>query len=416
MTKNENAYIVGVIAEYNPLHNGHAYHIKKAKELAGAQYCIAVMSGNFVQRGAPAIYDKYTRTAMALDAGADLVLEMPSIFAVSSAEDFASCGIALLDRLGVVSSVCFGSECGEIGEISRAATILASEPDDYTETLKEQLKKGATYPQARAYALSRLADFAPGLLASPNNILGIEYVKAILRRNSTLRPLTLRRQGSGYHDTELTGGLSSASAIRKSMEKVSAGSLPDTIQNEVPSFVETVMKNGFPIFTNDFTLLLNTRLLQLIESGVALEQYSDVSQDLAARIQKDRFTFPALEDRITALKTRQYTYTRISRALLHILLGITSDEIIAGRLAGYAPYARILGFRRQSCEVLSAIKKRGTLPLITKTADAGHLLEGTAWEMFRKDLACAHLYQAVVSEKYHVQLKNEYTHSVVIKS
>ena len=142
MTKNENAYIVGIIAEYNPLHKGHAWHIQKAKELAGAKYCVAVMSGDFVQRGAPAIFDKYTRTAMALEAGADLVLEMPSIFAASSAEDFAACGIALLDRLGVVGSVCFGSECGNMEEISRAASILALEPDLYTAALKEQLKKG----------------------------------------------------------------------------------------------------------------------------------------------------------------------------------------------------------------------------------------------------------------------------------
>ena len=144
MTKNENAYIVGIIAEYNPLHKGHAWHIQKAKELAGAKYCIAGMSGDFVQRGAPAIFDKYTRTAMALEAGADLVLEMPSIFAASSAEDFAACGIALLDRLGVVGSVCFGSECGNMEEISRAASILASEPDLYTAALKEQLKKKAS--------------------------------------------------------------------------------------------------------------------------------------------------------------------------------------------------------------------------------------------------------------------------------
>ncbi|WP_039893521.1 nucleotidyltransferase family protein, partial [Hungatella hathewayi] len=157
-------------------------------------------------------------------------------------------------------------------------------------------------------------------------------------------------------------------------------------------------------------------LLRMTAASVPFDQYLDVSSDLAARIRKDLLSFTTFEDRISALKTRQYTYTRISRALLHLLLGITDQEIMAARAADYAPYARVLGFNRKASAVLSDIKKRGTIPLITKTADAGSLLEGTAWEMFQKDLFCSHLYQAVVSGKYHTRLKNEYTHSVVMKS
>ena len=419
MTKNENAYIVGIIAEYNPLHKGHAWHIQKAKELAGAKYCIAVMSGDFVQRGAPAIFDKYTRTAMALEAGADLVLEMPSIFAASSAEDFAACGIALLDRLGVVGSVCFGSECGNMEEISRAASILASEPDLYTAALKEQLKKGFTWPQARAHALSLTGDFGKELLDSPNNILGIEYAKALIRRKSPIRPITVLRQGSGYHDTGFSDVFCSASAIRKELEaNVSNGGegLPASVLQGMPSFAGHFLEPAYPVFLNDFSTLLNTALLRMTAASDPFEQYLDVSDDLAARIRKELLSFSSFEDRIGALKTRQYTYTRISRALLHLLLGITDQEIMAGRAADYAPYARVLGFNRGASAVLSDIKKRGTIPLITKTADAGDLLEGTAWEMFQKDLFCSHLYQAVVSGKYHTRLNNEYTHSVVMKS
>ena len=419
MTKNENAYIVGIIAEYNPLHKGHAWHIKKAKELAGADYCIAVMSGDFVQRGAPAIYDKYTRTAMALEAGTDLVLEMPAIFATSSAEDFAACGIALLDRLGVVGSVCFGSECGDMEEISRAASILASEPELYTAALKEHLKMGFTWPQARAHALSLTGDFDEALLNSPNNILGIEYAKAVVRRKSPIRPITVRRQGSGYHDTGFTGGFCSASAIRKAMEAWESNGchgFPDSVLQGMPSFAGDFLETAFPVFSNDFSTLLNAGLLRMTAASVPFDQYLDVSSDLAARIRKDLLSFTTFEDRISALKTRQYTYTRISRALLHLLLGITDQEIMAARAADYAPYARVLGFNRRASAVLSDIKKRGTIPLITKTADAGSLLEGTAWEMFQKDLFCSHLYQAVVSGKYHTRLKNEYTHSVVMKS
>lgn len=419
MTKNENAYIVGIIAEYNPLHKGHAWHIQKAKELAGADYCIAVMSGDFVQRGAPAIYDKYTRTAMALEAGADLVLEMPSIFATSSAEDFAACGIALLDRLGVVGSVCFGSECGGMEEISRAASILVSEPDIFTDSLKKHLKMGFTWPQARAHALSLTGNFEEELLDSPNNILGIEYAKALIKRKSPIRPITVLRQGSGYHDTDFTGGFCSASAIRKAMEEneLSGGNgLPASVRQGMPSFAVNFLESAYPVFSNDFSTLLNAALLSMTETSVPFEKYLDVSDSLAARIRKELLAFSSFEDRISALKTRQYTYTRISRALLHLLLGITDQEIMAGRAADYAPYARVLGFNRRALALLSDIKKRGTIPLITKTADAGKLLEGTAWEMLQKDLFCSHLYQAVVSGKYHIRLKNEYTHSVVIKS
>lgn len=420
MTKNENSYITGIIAEYNPLHKGHAWHIEKAKEVTGAGFCAVVMSGDFVQRGAPAVFDKYTRTAMALDAGADLVLEMPSIFAVSSAEDFAACGIALLDRLGAVGSVCFGSECGEIGELTRAASILAEEPPAYTGVLREQLKNGYTYPQARAHALSLLGEFDEALLSSPNNILGIEYVKALIKRNSSMRPVTILRRGSGYHDTGVTDGFCSATAVRKALkEAMETGNrnpaIPAPIKEGLPDYVKQQMKEALPIFTDDLSALLNSALLKLDAEGVPLSRFSDVSNELAARIGKELLAFSSFEERTESLKSRQYTYTRISRALLHILLGITDREILAGRAAGYAPYARVLGFRRSSSAVLTDIKKRGSIPLITKTADAESILAGTALEMFKKDLFCSHLYQAVISGKYHTRLKNEFTHSVVIR-
>ena len=153
MTKNENTYIVGVIAEYNPFHNGHAYHIKKAKEASGADYCVVVMSGDFVQRGAPAIYNKYARTAMALSAGADLVIELPSVYATGSAEHFAFGAVSLLTRLGAVDSLCFGSECGEIEPLQQIAHIFLEEPPLYREELLKNLREGNPYPKARNDAL-----------------------------------------------------------------------------------------------------------------------------------------------------------------------------------------------------------------------------------------------------------------------
>ena len=419
MVMNKNSLAVGIIAEYNPFHNGHAYHIRKAKEMTQANYCNVVMSGDFVQRGAPAIYDKYTRTAMALSCGADLVIEIPSVFASSSAEDFAACGVALLNNLGVAGSLCFGSECGDVEKLSGIASILATEPTVYTKELRKELKKGATFPEARNQALIScgiLKNEESSVLVSPNNILGIEYCKALYRQKSPIVPVTLSRKGCGYHDTSLvTEHFSSATGIRKALYDN-----PDILKDaesaliQVPAAVRQMMAQGYPVFPEDFSALLNTSLLKLDHEGIPFHKYADVSEELGARLFKQLTDFLPFEERINRLKTRQYTYTRISRALLHIALGITSHETALGRNAGYAPYARVLGFKKTSANLMGEIKKRGNIPLITKTADARLILSGTAWSMLQRDFYCSHIYQTIVQNKYHIQMKNEFTHSVVI--
>ncbi|MSS07169.1 nucleotidyltransferase [Clostridium sp. WB02_MRS01] len=417
--KNNSSLAVGIIAEYNPFHDGHAYHIKKAKEMTQADYCIVAMSGDFVQRGGPAIYDKYTRTAMALSCGADLVIELPSVFASSSAEDFAACGIALLNNLGVVGSVCFGSECGNVEKLSGIASILATEPPVYTKELRRELKKGATFPQARNRALIScgiLNEDEASILASPNNILGIEYCKALYRQKSPMTPVTISRKGYGYHDTSLAPeGFSSATGIRKAIHEN-----PDILMQmessliQVPDPVKQMMSQGFPVFPDDFSALLNTTLLKLDCEGIPFEKYADVSEELAARLLRQLPDHLPFEEKINQLKTKQYTYTRISRALLHIALGVTTQQVVLGRNAGYAPYARILGFKKTSAGLMGEIKKRGSIPLITKTADARLILSGAAWSMLRQDFYCSHIYQTIVQDKYQIKMKNEFTHSVVI--
>ncbi|MBE7718706.1 MAG: nucleotidyltransferase [Lacrimispora celerecrescens] len=419
MVKNKHSLAVGIIAEYNPFHNGHAYHIRKAKEMTQADYCIVVMSGDFVQRGAPAIYDKYTRTAMALSCGADLVIEIPSVFASSSAEDFAACAVALLNNLGVAGAFCFGSECGDVEKLSGIASILATEPPVYTKELRRELKKGATFPEARNQALIScgiLKEEEASILTSPNNILGIEYCKALYRQKSPMTPVTLSRKGSGYHDTSLASEhYSSATGIRKALhENPDILEQADSSQIQVPDAVKQMMSQGFPVFPDDFSALLNTSLLKLDYEGIPFQKYADVSEELASRLLKQLTDFLPFEERINQLKTRQYTYTRISRALLHIALGITSHQVVLGRNAGYAPYARVLGFKKTSAPLMGEIKKRGSIPLITKTADARLILSGVAWSMLRQDFYCSHIYQTIVQDKYPIKMKNEFTHSVVI--
>lgn len=430
---------VGIIAEYNPFHNGHAYQIHKAKQLSGADYCIVVMSGDFVQRGAPAVFDKYTRTQAALLGGADLVLELPPAFAVSSAEDFASCAVSLLDRLTVVSHLCFGSECGEIKPLMDTARLLCREPGEFRTVLKEELKHGLTFPQARIKALncvsrsvpdkSRPADF----LSSPNNILGVEYCKALIRGRSSMTPVTLSRLGSGYHDTEPSSSreasvpglkglfpsgkacFSSASALRKLLESPYLS--PDhekTLLQNIPAPVWELFKSRSPVFCDDFSPLLTYRLLELQSQNADLAAFGDVSGELAARIRHRIPDFSSFERQIEALKTRQYTYTRISRSLIHLLLHITKEDISCRKGHGYVSYFRVLGFRKDSACLLKAIKKAARLPLITKTADAANYLSDETLQEFRRDLFCSHIYRSVAGQKKGNRNTSEYTQPLII--
>lgn len=409
---------VGIIAEYNPFHNGHRYHIEQARKLTGADYVIAVMSGDFVQRGLPAIYDKHTRAAMALHSGADLVLEMPALFATSSAEDFSACGIALLDRLGVVDAVCFGSECGEIQPLRAVADILAREPEPYTQLLRSHLREGLTFPEARARVLLEYANEASGeirhLLDSPNNILGIEYCKALIRRNSPMKPVTVMRTGKGYHDSALgvrEEEFSSASGIRHALESSES---PDHLGAQVPKAVLRLIQESPPLFPSAFTAVLNAELLRLVERGDILSDYADVSEELESRIRRRILEYASYEERAVQLKTRQYTHTRISRALLHLMLGMKKEDMDFYRQQDYAPYARVLGFKKESAPLLSQIKAVGGLPLITKTADAGQILPPDAWRLLKQDFYCSHLYHAVLSSHTGAPALNEYNRPLVI--
>lgn len=423
--------IVGLITEYNPFHNGHLYHIKKSKELTGADYCIALMSGSYVQRGAPAIYDKYVRTSMALSSGADLVLEMPVAFSTASAREFATYGVALFTALGAVDSVCFGSECGDIAPLSRIAGLLADEPEEFSRTLKQCLKQGMTYPEARHQALlSSLSPDEQAVLASPNNILGIEYIRAGMALGSPLRFHTIRREGQAYHDTAVLSGignpdrcLASASAIRRivasgqnppgpsaspdlpgSLETVTA----DALSSMVPACVHRMITREQPVFSDDFSSILNYRILKGDWTDIA-----DLTPELDARIRKSALSPVSFEERIQELKTRQLTYTRVSRALLHLILNLHESDVGLYKENGYALYARVLGFRKDSLPLLSSLKRSSVVPLITKLADAGKLLDGTALSMLGQEIEAAHIYQMIRASKGGT-FRNEYTQGVIV--
>lgn len=401
--------IVGLITEYNPFHAGHLYHMQQARELTGADYCVVLMSGSFVQRGEPAIFDKYLRTKTALLAGADLVLEIPVAFSTASAHEFAAYGVALLSAIGV-DAVVFGSECGQIEILKQAAYALNHESAEFQERLRKGLKAGLTYPQARAKALE-MEDTWASVLSSPNNILGIEYLRAAEDLHSLMEFYTISRKGSGYHeDTLADANFPSASAIRgiirNSLSKDK--DLLDILASHLPAVTHPAYTGAVPVFVDDFSELLNAAVLQM----QATFSIADLSPELAARLAKPPYFPLSFEKRIQALKTRQLTYTRVSRALLHLVLGMREEDISRWKDEGYALYARILGFRRQSSPLLSCLHKKSSIPLITKMADAAQNLSPSALALLEQEVYASHLYQTVRMKRSGV-FQNEYTEGLV---
>lgn len=408
---------VGLITEYNPFHNGHAYHIEKAKMVTGADRVIVVMSGDFVQRGAPAVMPKHLRAESALLSGASLIIELPVCFATGSAEYFAQGSISLLNQLGCIDSICFGSECGDLHLLKEIAQILADEPIEYQTALKQALKEGASFPAARQEALNIYSDKYSEILASPNNILGIEYLKALAKIHSKMEPFTIKRIGAGYHDMDIDGQFSSATAIRSDIYQLadvnsSSESLPLThIQTQVPSSCHELMKKNYqtryPVKADDFSLLLKAKLLS--ETAGSLSHYLDMSPELANRILRLRNDYLSFEQFCDLLKTKELTRSRISRSFIHVLLGITNDWLTA--IKAPAPYARILGFRRDHADLLGILKRTSGIPLITSPARA--VLADTAYQMLELDIYASDLYESVITDLYGTPFHNELTKQII---
>ena len=424
--------IVGLITEYNPFHNGHLYHIRESLRITGADAALVVMSGDYVQRGTPAIMPKRLRTEMALYCGAGAVLELPVCYATGSAEFFALGAISLLDSLGIVDSVCFGSECSDLPLLQKIAGLLVDEPEQYREILRHELKLGKSFPAARQTAVifctgdPRCAD----ILKDPNNILGIEYLKALKKCGSSIRPYTIRRKGAGYHSSQLDELYSSASAIRSLLAyssssihtefagddstELSFSDILNELGNQVPKkcldLLSDFHKIQYPVYQNDFSLILKYKLLN--KHPESLVRYMDVSPELAARICTSLNDFFNYKQFAGLLKTKELTQTRINRALLHIMLGTKKANVEEYIDNGYHMYARLLGFRKDNAKLLTAMSKESSLPVLTKMFEIDDLPE-LGQKMLRHDMLASNLYTSVVTDKFKTAFQNEYKQGVL---
>lgn len=424
--------VTGIVAEYNPFHKGHEYQINYCKKKMHSDYVIVVMSGDYVQRGTPALLPKHLRAEMALRCGADLVLEMPVSVSTASAEAFAMGGVSILDGLNVVDQLCFGSEYGEVSALQELASVLIKEPEEYRVLLKTFLSEGLSFPAARSQALieyfknphhfegddfdgilTPLLNQIVQILNSPNNILGIEYCKALLRLNSKIKPVTLKRQGMGYHETTLneqststSEHFASASAIRNALKSDSEiNEVLKEVPDEAVPLLKTAVKKKEFLLEDDFSLLLQYCLLN--ETPESLSGYADMSKDLAARIYNQINHFENFTQFTELLKTKELTYTRIQRSLLHTILKIKEQP-------EKIPYARVLGFRKSSSPLLKEIKQHATIPLITKAADATGILSADGQELWNTNLRASNIYESVLTQKTGHTFIHEYKKQLVL--
>lgn len=409
------AGITGIIAEYNPFHNGHAYQLEQARLLTGCDFLVVVMSGDYVQRGAPAVFDKYTRARMALACGADLVLELPVACSCASAEFFASGAVSLLDGLGCVDFLCFGSESGDLQSLMEPARILAKESPVFQEALRRGLSLGLSFPAARKEAFRACAS-NPDILDLPNNILGIEYLKALLQRESILKPVTIKREGQGYHDTLLDSGFASASGIRRFLKQEEAPlsalpALKESLPDPVMEVLKDTLAHTLPVWEEDFSMLLRYELLR--QSASDLTRYADISPDLGRRLKNCADKFSSFSEFVALVKTKDVTYTRITRALFHILLNLTGEDT---RNSVAMPYARILGFRKDHSRILGLLKENSRIPIIPKAADYKTYLTPDLQPLFEKDLFAANLYETIAAAKQKRAFLHDLKRSPVILS
>lgn len=402
---------VAIIAEYNPFHKGHEYQIQQAKEQTGADVVIILMSGDFVQRGTPAIFSKHQRTAMALLGGADIIFELPSFYACGSAEYFSSGAVSILNAFHSIDFLCFGSESGEIDTCRFLGELLAHEPKLYKEKLRNLLKNGVSFPVARKSALTeylkeKKISFQEDFLDTPNNILGIEYCKSLSAQSSSITPITIKRVGSSYHETSLSFAYPSASAIRKELitSQNLQKSFSDTLNNAQPpavkNYLRSLLKKDTFLTENDFSMLLKYELMK--NTPESLCAFSDMSLDLARRIYHRLNTFETFTQFAEQLKTKELTYTRICRALLHVLLNVSTD------LPTISPaYVRLLGFKKESSAFLRTLQKNSTIPILTKAADYRKLLPKEAYLLFEKDLFASNLYETIKCNKKPAAFTND---------
>ena len=407
--------ILGLVVEYNPFHNGHLYHLLKSKEITKATHTVAIMSGNFLQRGEPALFDKYTRARAAVENGVDLVIELPTLFACQSAEIFSHGAIATLNSLNCINSICFGSEVGNIDILYTISKILVNEPNEFKTSLKRYLNDGMLFPTARSNALfdyineNNLVDISKdellSILNSSNNILGIEYIKSLLKLKSNIKPYTITRINSEYNSESIDSSICSATAIRKALKNTDDISFASKVV-PLPTYniLKTNIEKSFnPIFDEMFFDILSSIILR---DSNELDKYFDVNEGIENKIYQSIFTSSNLEELHSLVKSKRYTLTKIKRTLNNVLLGITKDDMALVKDMNYIPYIRVLAFNDKGREILKAIKNNSEINIINKFSKISFAMDDAKFKtLIDYDIKASNMYNMIYYKNNRQLLK-----------
>ena len=374
--------IAGITAEYNPFHTGHAYQISALKAQLGPDTSVvAVMSGSWVQQGRPAVTDKWTRARMALNGGADLILELPTVWAAASAESFARGAVELLCRCGVIDTLCFGSETGELAPLLAAAECLDS--PDYPEQLRKALEGGASFAAARQAAVEALIGPSGAALASPNNNLGVEYLRALRSLHSNIKPVTIRREGAAHNSLDQTGeGFRSATQLRQHLARGEW----EAVRPYVPAGNLDILQSAPLADPRLGERAVLACLRKMTAEDWARLPDAGAGEGLPQRFERAGRQCQSLDDFFTQAKTRRYAMARLRRMALWAFLGLTAADVPAE-----PPYLRVLGFNARGREVLKQMKTTAQLPILTKPAHAREL-DGPGRRLFELEAQCTDLY------------------------
>ena len=386
--------VLGIIGEYNPFHNGHLYHLNESKKITGANYSVAIISGNFVQRGNVSIVDKWTKAKMAILNGVDLVLELPCIYSISSAENFALGAIRILNSLKIIDAVSFGCEINDLSILKECAQILTDEPEEFKSLLSHELSKGISFPKARENALlmylNDIRKFA-NVLSSPNNILAIEYLKALNLTRSTIEPFAIKRAGPGYNSTMIVDNYASATSIRELVRKRSFYELDKVMPKNSYELLADAVKSGHYVsgiecFEKEIMFVLRNMTVAQIAN------IPDVNEGLENLIKNAANSSNNLSDFMNIVKSKRYTQTRICRILLYALFGFTKDDMETSKKID--PYIRVLGFNENGQKLLSEIQKSNKkLQVITSVKDfTTSCRNKKLLQMLEKDMQATNIY------------------------
>ncbi len=372
-----------IICEYNPFHKGHEYQIARTKELCEADFVVAIMSGNYVQRGDIAIFPKELRAKAAIASGADLVIELPTVFAMQSAEFFAMGGVSIANALGIVDFLSFGVECDDAQQLKEIAILLCNETTEFSAILKEQLDTGVTYSVARATAISRiLGSDVAALVDTPNNILGIEYCKALCKLGSTITPIAIKRKGASHDSATVDDGFASATYLR---QLITEGKTADAF-SFIPGDCHNIFNNAD---IHSITAMEKSIIAELIKMPAeSLAKISDVSEGIENRIKSAALTATTVSDLTDLIKTKRYTHSRIRRIILSAYLGITNEHRSTN-----VPYIKILDHNKKGQELISKIKKTASVPIVRNTSQVNKLKKPEMKDFWERERIFDKLYE-----------------------